>query len=115
MTYNKAELEEQLSAVEDFEGSGEITEIEEKTAGELFGDKAKSDKDREMIRLTVQTTVADEVEEFTETFSLPKGNFSWANEDFKLRRFREEYGELPEEGMIVKVKLNSDGYPRIVK
>lgn len=111
--YDKDKLTEEAESNSDVDITAEITEITEKTAAEVYGAKNANEPDREMIVLTVRVNGDAAVTEFEDSYSLPAGPQSWSNPQFKLKRFRDTYGELPEEGMAVDVGYNSDGFLRV--
>lgn len=104
----KKQLEMLNSDKESF--TGVINGLEESTAGEVFGEKAKNPK-REVVQLSIK--VQETSDEFVETFTLPVGIGTWRNKKFKLAQFVNKYGKLPEPGMIVTVVLNDEGFYRV--
>ena len=110
MTYTPDELNEQSENIPEV-FTGEITEIVETTAGEIYGDEA-NDPDRANIQVGV--SVDEFGQEFVENFSLPTSPKSWLNANFKLKQFKDEYGSVPEEGMEVQCRLGSDGFLELI-
>lgn len=108
----KARMEKQLEVLNSNQDSftGEINGIEESTAGEVFGEKAKN-PNRRVIQLSIK--VKETSDEFVETFTLPAGIGTWRNKKFKLAQFVNKYGKLPEPGMPVLVVLNDEGFYRV--
>jgi len=107
-----ARLKKQLEMLDSNKESftGEINGIEESTAGEVFGEKAKN-PNREVVQLSIR--VKETSDEFVETFTLPAGIGTWRNKKFKLAQFVNKYGGLPEPGMAVTVVLNDEGFYRV--
>lgn len=114
--YDKDKLAAQAEANSDQTFIGEIGNIEETTAAEVYGEENANEPEREMIVLTVHAKGSSHGTEdvvFEDSFSLPAGPKSWANPNFKLKRFLDTYGDLPEDGMDVDVEFNEDGFLRI--
>lgn len=110
--YDPDKLEaEANSAPTGGEYDGKITEIDEVTAEDVYGNEAASNPDKPMIQVYV---TAESGAEFTEAFALPAGQLSWQNPNFKLGRYRTKYGGLPREGDSVKVSVNDEGFLAIV-
>ena len=110
MVYDKHALQQDFNKVKagtPYEGT--IREIMQTTAGDVFGDKAEN-PDRDVILMKVEVT---DGETFSETMSLPKTPGSWKRENFKLAAFVKHYGEMPDVGMKVQVKISDDGYYRV--
>jgi hypothetical protein len=99
---------EKLSQKEIFDG--EILSMTASTAGEVFGDDAKK-PEREVIKVHVRVETG---EEFEETLSMPSGVRSWRNAAFKLANFKKRYDKIPEVGDAVKVKIDAEGFFRLV-
>ncbi|MCC7570562.1 hypothetical protein KO465_04400 [Candidatus Micrarchaeota archaeon] len=85
---------------------GQITDIVETTAGEVYGEYAK-DPDRAVINVRVE--VCETGDRFRSAFTLPQGRASWMNPTFKLRQFTAKYGDVPDIGMVVDVCVSNDG------
>jgi hypothetical protein len=107
--YNPEELNTQAEEVRtgDFDQTAEITGIEKEIAEEIFGEDIRGDPTKEMLVVTAETDSGTDVEEI---FSTPSGPMSWRNPNFKLGNFQEEYGQVPEEGMTVRITVDSDGF-----
>lgn len=112
MPYEPDAMEQQAEQADEHTFSGEISEIEESTTGEVYGDEARN-SDREVIIVSVTVETTTDTMEFSDTFSLPAGPQSWHNPNYKLGKFHEKYGELPRADMEVEVGYNDDGYLRI--
>ena len=71
-----ARLKKQLEMLNSNKDSftGEITGLEESTAGEVFGEKAKN-PNRKVVQLSIR--VKETADEFVETFTLPAGMGTW--------------------------------------
>jgi len=108
--YDPETLADEADTAQRGEINGEIIDITESTAEDIFGEAA-TNPDREMIDITVEISVSGD--SFTEALSLPIGPSSWANPKFRLGKFHEKYGELPTVDMVVDVSVDRDGYYRI--
>lgn len=109
--YDPDALNESASDAE-VQGSmdGEITDITQDVAHNIFGDNVESDPDKEMLVVTAKTEISGESQEVESVFSLPESDQSWLNPLFKLARFRAKYGVVPEEGMDVQITTNENGF-----
>lgn len=86
----------------------EITDVEVKSAVEIFGEDTKSEPDKEMLEVTAES---DQLNDPVESvYATPESDQSWLNPRFKLERFRSKYGGVPEEGMTVFVEPNDSGF-----
>ena len=106
-----ASLNEQFKAVtEDMSFEAKIREVTTMKAGEIFGADCEN-PDRDVFHIKVEVVNG---ETFYETYSLPKSAGSFKRDNFRLGQFMKKYGEAPIEGMQVQVKVNTEGYYRVV-
>lgn len=103
--YNPEELNEQAENAEVPEGEARIIEVNETVAGEVYGDV---DFDYDPTRKMIEVVADDGENEINETFALPKSENSWFNPNFKLGQFKEQYGSVPQVGMVVQTSVNDE-------
>ena len=114
MGYDPNELEEQAEEMSNRQLSGEIVGIEETDAETAYdGHNVGENRDVIVLEIELEGTTEEEPDTFKETYSLPKGASSWNNPDFQLGQYRDRYGKLPEEGDVVDITTNEDGYYRV--
>lgn len=111
--YDPDSILEQFNEVAsgEYEQKATIVSVEQSTAGEVFGEKIhpNQDPDDPVIHVTAEYETEDgETKEVNETFGMAKSALSWVNSQFKLGRFIEQYGEPPQEGMEVLLRIDGD-------
>lgn len=110
--YNPEAFDEAADdAAEQIEGlTGEVIEITQDTAGTFFGENTQGDPNDEMLEVQTELPSGDVI---TDYFSLPNEEnpeLSWANPQFRLARYREQYGEAPRVGHEVTIAPNARGF-----
>lgn len=117
MSYDPDKMAEEAERAKNVDGSdleAQIVAVSQAKAREIF-ESPQGDPDREMVQAEVEVTMPDgETATFEESFTTPKGAFSWRNPDFKLGQFKDTYGDVPRVGMEVEVGFNDSGQLRIV-
>lgn len=105
--YDPEALNEAEEEAEQPDETAEITDVQQTTAGEVYGDDVGFDYDptREMVIVTAETDDGDEIDE---TFALPESDKSWYNPNFKLGKFKEYYDTVPKEGLLVETTVDED-------
>jgi hypothetical protein len=112
--YNPDDLRDSAEEADEMDGAliGTITDVSVKPAVEVFGsDNIESDPDKPVYVVSIETEAVDAT--IDETFSAPKNNLSWANPEFKLAKFRNQYGDVPHEGLEVELTYNENGFLRV--
>lgn len=107
--YDPDELNDEAEGNVDIDYTGVISDIDQTTAADIFGEDAHN-PDREVIEVLVDTEAGDD---FTQVFSLPNPDNparSWSNPNFKLGQFRSKYGSVPEQGMEVNLTVDDSGF-----
>lgn len=111
--YDPDALNEQSEGDFDVSYTGTIVDIETGTAGDFItysdGTVAAQNPSREAINVIVDTEADTTIEQ---VFTLPSEEnpaLSWRNPRFKLGRFKEYYGQVPEVGMDVEITVQDNG------
>lgn len=99
-----------MEADYDKEYSGKITDIAETSNEDFFKDEGTFDK-RTGLAVSVVFTVGEDDVTLNQFFGFPKVQ---GMKQSNLALFKKKYGSYPKKNQEVTVKLNEDGFFRIV-